>query len=352
VHEFISFANFFLLFFKQLRFYTRTTGTLPGMMSSPETPQHHGSNSNGVNSILLPLRQPIALTTLQSLPLGGFYEDEVYASVVAVLSQSMQCGSDHANRMVAGLAVTVMFRYQNSVRQESLKYTIIDRISQWTGLSRLNASKVAYLSTKIYANAMNPIYMATIGDWAKNLDPGNSFLSEVTKMVLYWKSSFPKKFSFYQLQMKAAELEKQTKQTTVPAPNTIHHNNMMMNQTMPSSLNLADASLIQDAQLLVRRGSSGYGSLASLDQAASMLSSKPMDYLPTSSPHQASVESFMTNLVHRERERLLETMTARQVEEQTSLAAAYRNTNADEVPLPVQEEQVHQSVMKIHNLLG
>ena len=166
------------------------------MMSSPETPQHHGSNSNGVNSILLPLRQPIALTTLQSLPLGGFYEDEVYASVVAVLSQSMQCGSDHANRMVAGLAVTVMFRYQNSVRQESLKYTIIDRISQWTGLSRLNASKVAYLSTKIYANAMNPIYMATIGDWAKNLDPGNSFLSEVTKMVLYWKSSFPKKFSF------------------------------------------------------------------------------------------------------------------------------------------------------------
>jgi hypothetical protein len=113
--------------------------------------------------------------------------------------------------MVAGLAVTVMFRYQHEGRQDSLKYVIIDRIAIWTALSRLNASKIAYLSFKIFQRRQNPFYICELGDWSANIRHDSTFLGEVTKATLWWKSSFPKKFSFYQIQMKAAEIEKHLK---------------------------------------------------------------------------------------------------------------------------------------------
>lgn len=160
---------------------------------------------------------------LKSVPLLPMrMDDEFYHHVCHILSQTLRCGSDHGNIMVAGLTVAVLFRLQYPGKQDELKYLIINRISRWTGLTRLNASKIAYLSQKIFQNRSNPFYIAALGDWSKNLDGKNSFLAEATKMTLWWKSSFPKKFSFYQLQLKAAEIEKEMRSSDSGAPQNLH----------------------------------------------------------------------------------------------------------------------------------
>lgn len=111
--------------------------------------------------------------------------------------------------MMAALITTVVYRLLYDVSDNTFKFMLIDRIFLWIKMSRLNASKISFLSQKIFRNRTNPLYMELLGDWHAKVDFNNSIFDEALNIFITWKSAFPRKLSFYQIQLDAARLEKE-----------------------------------------------------------------------------------------------------------------------------------------------
>lgn len=152
--------------------------------------------------------QQDSFESIRQRTLDEVHSDDFYEAVTQNLSMKVKCGSMHSNTMIAVLAVTVLFRTQNDQRCDALKYLIIDRIRLWTHLSRLNSSKISFLSQKIYRNRSHKLYIAKLGDWHAQVNVHNSFYDEAIHMLYMWKAIFPRKLSFYQVQLEASKLEK------------------------------------------------------------------------------------------------------------------------------------------------